>query len=144
LRPASSRQVYAPQLLLIAYIHIIFELLLRAQVAIYALVDQHGLYRSVAEDDAGGEQAVNDRKEDLDCAQLATICARYWGLHTHALPLGHLERAYGGLFACRFRPRSHGIEAHLAMPAVRARLSAPWLDFLDRRKALRQRHIVFT
>jgi hypothetical protein len=62
-------------------------------------------------------------------------------LLTHALPLGHLERAHGRLFARGFRPRSHRIEAHLAMPAIRARLSAPWLDLLNGREALRQRHI---
>jgi hypothetical protein len=57
-------------------------------------------------------------------------------LLTHALPLRHLECAYRRLFARRFRPRPHGIEAHLAMPAVRARLSAPWLDLLNGREAL--------
>jgi hypothetical protein len=63
-------------------------------------------------------------------------------LLTHARPLRHLERAYCKLFARRFRPRPYGIEAHLAMPAVRARLSAPWLDLLNGRETLRQRHIV--
>jgi hypothetical protein len=67
LRPALSRQIYIPQLLFVAYIHIILEFLLRAQVAIYALVDQDGLYRSVTEDDAGGEEAVYNREEDLNC-----------------------------------------------------------------------------
>jgi hypothetical protein len=67
------RQDYPPKLLLIAHIHIILELLLGTQVPVYAFIDQDGLYRGITEDHTGGEEAVDDSEEDLDCAELAFI-----------------------------------------------------------------------
>ena len=63
---------HPPNLLLVAYIDIILELLLCASVPVYALIDQYGLYRGVSEDDAGGEEAVDNGEEDLNCKMLAS------------------------------------------------------------------------
>ena len=62
---------HPPDLLLIAHIDIVLEFLLRAAISVYALIDQDGLYRGVSEDDAGGEETVDNGEEDLDCEMLA-------------------------------------------------------------------------
>jgi hypothetical protein len=64
--------VNIPYLLLIAHIHIVLELLLRAFIPVYTLIDQDRFYRGVSEDDAGGEEAVDDGEEDLHCGALAS------------------------------------------------------------------------
>lgn len=137
-----SRRSNVPNLLLVAYIHIILELLLRTQVSVYAFINQHWLYRGVSEDDTGSEEAVDDGEEDLDCGELAIAYSKEVIVRTDSLPFRDFECAYrGGLFACSFCPSTDGVERHLAMPRVWACFSAPWLNLLYRREALRQRHI---
>jgi hypothetical protein len=77
------RRNNAPNLLFVAYIHIILELLLRTQVSVYALLDQYGLYRGVTEDDTSSEEAVDHGKEDLYCEVLAVIGWAIEGLYVH-------------------------------------------------------------
>mgnify|MGYP003624105380 CR=1 FL=1 len=74
---------HLPNLLLVAHVDFIFEFLLCAPVSVYALVDQDGLYRGVSENDAGGEEAVDNGKEDLNCTQLASMLNGYF-LYTYA------------------------------------------------------------
>lgn len=56
-----------PQLLLITDNHIVFELLFRAFISIYPLVDENGLYRCVSEDYSCSEQAIDTCKKNLNC-----------------------------------------------------------------------------
>jgi hypothetical protein len=54
-------------------VYILIQLFLRTVVSVYPLVEQDGLYRSVTEDDTGGEEAVDNGKKDLDYAMLAIV-----------------------------------------------------------------------
>ena len=60
-----------PNLLVVAYIHFIFELLLCAQIAIHALFDQDRLYRGITKYYTGGEKAVDNGEKDLDYVESA-------------------------------------------------------------------------
>jgi hypothetical protein len=60
LRPATFRWDNTPNLLLVTYIHVFFELLLRTQISVYTFINQDGLYRGVPEDDTGSEEAVDN------------------------------------------------------------------------------------
>jgi hypothetical protein len=76
LRPGQLRIYYlhghnAPDFLVVAYIHVVLELLLGTQIPVHALFNQYRLYRSVPKYNTGGKEAVNHGEEDLDCEQLA-------------------------------------------------------------------------
>lgn len=67
MRVSTMNEHNIPNLLVVAYIHFIFELLLCAQIAIHALFDQDRLYRGISKHDTGGEQTVDNSEEDLNC-----------------------------------------------------------------------------
>lgn len=139
MRLQSSQCDYPPYLLLVAHIDFIFEFLLRAAISVYPFRYENGLYRSVTEDHAGGEQAVYNGEEDLYYEVLATMSSTVCDLsiHTHSLPFRHLECAYRGLLSGGLSPcASHRIEAHFPVPRVRAGFATPWLDLLVRRDTL--------
>jgi hypothetical protein len=121
-------------------VHIFVQFFLCTVVSVYTFLKQYGFYRGVTEDDAGGEQAVDDSEEDLDYATLACVPTLHPMIHTQSLPPGHFKCAYRCLFASLLRPCTDRVEAHLPVPRVRARLSTPRLVLLHRRHSLRERH----
>lgn len=130
---------HPPDLLLIAHIDLILEFLFRAAISIHAFRYENGLYRRVSEYHACGEEAVYDGEENLYYKVLAHISNSVCNpsVHTHSFPPWHLECAYRRFLARRFSPRSsYWVEAHLAMPRVRAGFATPWLDLLVRCDAL--------
>ena len=88
---------------------------------------------------ASGATAVCALPESIGFPSTLRISSQRKPPLTNPLPFRHLERAHR-LLICRRRPGPHGVEAHLAMPAIRTPLSAPGVILLHGRQSLGQRH----
>lgn len=62
-----------PQLLLVTHNDMVVKLLLCTSILIYSFFEQYRFYRSVTKDNTGGEEAVDNGEEDLDCDRLALV-----------------------------------------------------------------------
>jgi hypothetical protein len=87
LRPLSKGRTY--QFLLVAHIHLLIQLLLRASILVDTLFQQHRLDGRISKDDTRSKQTVDDCEEDLHCVALACLtCSATGHCLRHLFHLG--------------------------------------------------------